>query len=258
MDDQPVGDERESSTATERPLPPPPTLGELARIVWERFRLRYPGWDPTRIVLMTAAVAGVSGMAWMSFAPKRTVAEMAPLRVVTTYAQTTSEPASSTTTTPSTWVIDVAGAVHHPGPVAVYASARVNDVIAAAGGPQADADLERVDRAAIVRDGQRIYVPRVGQKEIPQVLEPNGESADQPGLASSKEAPGGSSIPKRVDLNHASSSELEALPGVGPATAQAILAYRHDHGSFQQVDDLANVKGIGPAKLANLRPHVFV
>jgi competence protein ComEA len=150
-------------------------------------------------------------------------------------------PASTATTTAEV-VVHVAGAVARPGVVRLGGGGRVTDAIAAAGGPAADADLNQVNLAAKVGDGDRIYVPRRGEAPPP------APTAGAP--ASARAGP--------VDLNAAGPEQLDALPGVGPATAKAIVDYRTRHGRFRAVDDLLSVPGIGPAKLATLKPLVRV
>jgi competence protein ComEA len=154
-----------------------------------------------------------------------------------------SAPAGSTPTTTGEVVIDVAGAVGRPGVVRLGGPGRVVDAIAAAGGATPDADLNQVNLAAKVSDGDRVYVPRRGESPPPI------SSAGGAGTA----APTGP-----IDLNRATVEQLDALPGVGPATAKAIVDFRTRHGSFRTVDDLLSVPGIGPAKLANLKPLVRV
>jgi competence protein ComEA len=138
-------------------------------------------------------------------------------------------------------VVAAAGAVARPGVYKLAAGSRVTDVLEAAGGPTADADVDRINLAAKVADGERVYVPRKGEAAPP--------------VASSGDAHAKAEV---VDLNTATAEELEALPGVGPATAQAILDYRAQHRRFRSVDELLEVRGIGEAKLAQLRPHVRV
>ena len=149
------------------------------------------------------------------------------------------------TTVAAELVVHAAGAVVRPGLHRVPSGARVADVLAAAGGPAPDADLDRVNLAAPVADGERVYVPRRGEA-VPAVDAGGGAGE------------GGSGAARVVDLNTATAADLEALPGVGPATAQAILDYRRQHGRFRSVDELLEVRGIGPAKLSQLRPHVRV
>jgi competence protein ComEA len=149
-------------------------------------------------------------------------------------------------------VVDVAGAVVRPGLVSVTSGARVADAVAAAGGLRPDADADRLNLASPVTDGARIYVATVGQSSIPV---PIGPSAGAGGGADGSSA---TTIPAPVDLNSATADQLDILPGVGPSTAQAILSYRSAHGSFASVDDLDQVRGIGPAKLAQLRALVTV
>ena len=151
-------------------------------------------------------------------------------------------PAGATPTTTGEVIVDVAGAVARPGVVRLAGPGRVIDAIAAAGGAAADSDLNQVNLAAKVNDGDRIYVPRRGESPPPA-----------PSTGSSSSPP---SAP--VDLNSAAPEQLDALPGVGPATAKAIVEYRTRHGRFRTVDDLLSVPGIGPAKLANLKPVVRV
>lgn len=142
-------------------------------------------------------------------------------------------------------VVHVAGAVHRPGVVRVEPGARVLDAIDAAAGPAPDADLHRLNLAAVVVDGQRIYVPLVGEANVPADV----PSADPPGEATPAAL---------IDLNTANADDLETLPGIGPATAAAIIGHRERRGPFLTLDELLDVGGIGPAKLDAIRELVRV
>lgn len=128
-------------------------------------------------------------------------------------------------------VVSVVGAVADPGLLTLAPGARVHDALQATE-PLPDADLLSLNLAQKLTDGQQLVVPVVGESHP-------GESA----------ASG-------ISLNSASASELTALPGIGPATAAAIVAHRENSGSFGAVEDLLQVKGIGPAKLEGLRDQV--
>ena len=145
-------------------------------------------------------------------------------------------------------VVHVVGAVNAPGVVRVATGARVLDAVAAAGGLASQADTARVNLAARLIDGQRVVVPAVGQN-VPSAV---GDSSG--GAAGS----GPPDVSSPISLNEATLAQLDSLPGVGPATAAAIIAYRDQHGPFRNVDALADVRGIGPAKLDQLRPLVTV
>lgn len=155
---------------------------------------------------------------------------------------------------PEEVVVHVAGAVLQPGLHHLASPARVQDAVAAAGGLAPDADGDRVNLAAPLADGARVYVPRVGV-DVPPV-DPSsvgGGGRADPASAASEGEP-----VEPVDLNTASATELEALPGVGPATAAAIVAHREQIGRFATVDELLDVRGIGEAKLAAVRDLVVV
>jgi competence protein ComEA len=141
-------------------------------------------------------------------------------------------------------LVDVAGAVHRPGVYRLRSGARVADAVARAGGARRRADLSAVNLAAKLEDGRQILVP---------VRTPAGAAA---GPVSSG-VPGAPPAPP-VDLNTATLEQLDSLDGVGPVTAQKILAYRQQHGGFGSVDELGQIPGIGPKRLAALRDHVRV
>jgi len=140
-------------------------------------------------------------------------------------------------------VVHVAGAVRRPGLVEGTEGWRVADALKEAGGPLRAADLDRLNLAAHLADGQRIFVPEVGEAE-PGVV-----------AASTPSAVGGMAD-AMVDLNTADSAALETLPGIGPATAAAIISHRESHGRFATVDALVAVRGIGPATLEQIRDRV--
>ncbi len=145
-------------------------------------------------------------------------------------------------------VVQAAGAVVSPGVYHVPGGARVVDVVTAAGGPAPDADLQAVALAGKVSDGARVYVPRVGEVVTAPPSVAGGVGGSTPATPP----------PPPIDLNQATVAQLDALPGVGPAIAQAIVDYRSAHGPFASVDDLLEVRGIGPAKLDGFRALVTV
>lgn len=192
-----------------------------------------------------------------------TLATTGPSPDASGLANTTSGSAAGTGTVgPVT--VDVAGAVSHPGLVTLQSGARAADAVRAAGGPAADADIDRLNLAAKVADGVRLYVPHRGELAVPMPLNggdaAGGTAPGGGGTGSQAAASGsGSAMPGApVDINSATAEQLDTLPGVGPATAAAIIAYRDQHGPFHTVDDLLEVRGIGDAKLEQLRPVVTV
>jgi competence protein ComEA len=138
--------------------------------------------------------------------------------------------------------VHVTGAVRHPGVYAVPSWARLDLAVKRAGGPAKGADLEGVNLAAKIADGQQVVVPRRGM-----------------GAASAGGDVGaavGAAPPQPINLNTATVDQLDELDGVGPATAQKILAWRQEHGGFRSVDDLKQISGIGPKRFEALKDKV--
>lgn len=155
------------------------------------------------------------------------------------------------TLAPARVAVHVVGAVAQPGVYHLAAGARADDALQAAGGPTTNADLRQVNLAALVQDGEQLVIPRVGER-ITTTTSP-ATSRGTPGSRQSS-----TTVPIIVDLNRATIDDLDRLPGVGPTTAKAIIDHRSRNGPFASVDELLAVRGIGPAKLAEIRPWVKV
>lgn len=152
-------------------------------------------------------------------------------------------------------VVHVAGAVKNPGVVRVPRGSRVDDAVRAAGGFSAQADPDSINLAQPLEDGVQIYVPRKGDPV--QVEGRVGAVSSAPVSARSEKGSSGTPSGK-LNINTASAEQLESLPGVGPVTARAIIEYRQQNGGFRSVDELIEVRGIGPKRLEQIRPYVFV
>jgi competence protein ComEA len=200
--------------------------------------------DPARAAAALGVIALVIVAGWWLVRPSARAVET-DLPVASTVPL-----ASPPSLAPVEVVVQVAGAVAQPGVYRLADGARVVDLVEAAGGALADADLQALALAGRLTDGQRIQVPRQGEVLSPSVLGVAAADATGAGAASAPETP--------VDVNVATMAELDTLPGIGPATAQAILTYRERNGPFRTVDDLGEVQGIGPARLDALRDLVRV
>jgi competence protein ComEA len=224
-------------------------VGEEHIETFGTWRDRVEVWRGDRRVVaaVLACIAVAAAIAWW-----RAGAAAAPPRPSLASASPSSTVRAATTTTgPEHLVIDVVGAVRTPGIVRVPSRARVVDAIAAAGGATADADLVRLNLAAPLADGARVAVPAVGRP--PPALDPTavtGAPAPEGATAGTAAGP--------ININSATADELDKLPGIGPATAAAIVSDRSAHGPFASVDDLQRVRGIGPSKLEQLRDLVSV
>lgn len=149
--------------------------------------------------------------------------------------------------TPSSLVVDVDGAVSNPGVYELAAGARVNDAIQAAGGLTSEADAAAINRAALLTDGQKVYVPHIGE-EVETTA--GTVTPASPGAASSDAGP--------VNINTATVDDLDTLPGVGPSTAQAIVDDRAQNGAFASIEDIMRVSGIGEKKYEKLKGLICV
>lgn len=226
----------------------PPTWRERLDDLLVRARdLPVPALVVAAVVALAVAVVVVVLGLRSSRPPVEEVLPVATTVASDDGARATSAP--STTTGPV--VAHAAGAVRTPGLHELPAGARVADLLDASGGALDDADLDRLNLAAPLTDGARVYVPRRGETEIPTALGPVAPSSDT-GANEAEEAV------EPVALNQAGSEELERLPGVGPATATAILEHRRSNGPFRHVDDLLDVRGIGEAKLEQIRELVVL
>lgn len=148
-------------------------------------------------------------------------------------------------TAPGPVTVHVTGGVEAAGLRSLPAGARVGDAVAAAGGLTTDADLERINLARPLADGEHVHVPRIGEDPLPDAA-PGGAAAG---------AVGSDGL---LDLNRATAAELETLPGIGPTRAAAIVDHRERHGPFSVPGDLRAVPGIGEATFQTLAPLVVV
>jgi competence protein ComEA len=142
-------------------------------------------------------------------------------------------------------VVHVVGSVLHPGVYTLPQASRVADAITSAGGPLSSADLTALNLARVLTDGEQVYVPAIGETAA-------DVTAGRPGGGSAIAADG------TVNINTASATELETLPGVGPSTAEKIVSDREANGPFSAPEDLMRVPGIGPKKFEALKDLVSV
>jgi competence protein ComEA len=233
----------------------------------DRFRtwLAFVGWQ--RFTFVVAAAPVVAFVAWwMVRLPAPPVESLIPVAPSAVTAAPSEWVSPLQTLAPSRIAVHVVGAVRQPGVYHLAAGARADDALRAAGGASDNADLRRVNLAASVLDGDQLYIPRIGER-LPNTSTSTNESNGNPGAPtrasnnsnnSNSASATSSTLLLIVDLNRATATDLDRLPGVGPATAKAIIDHRTRNGPFASVDDLLKVKGIGPAKLAEIRPWVKV
>ncbi|AKK03767.1 ComEA family DNA-binding protein [Corynebacterium epidermidicanis] len=203
---------------------------ELTRPTGEEdlMHVRYPKprWEislRSGLFLALAVLVSIAGFAMLRRPP-----QLAPVTNPYALAATpTSAPTAATD-----FIVSVGGAVVAPGLVTLTPGARVADALSAAT-PAADAHLRDLNLAHKLVDGQHLVIPRVG--EPASSLEPSGRA------------------PGKVSLNSADAKALEDLPGVGAKTAEAIIAYREQSGGFTSIEQLKEVKGIGPSKFEKMK-----
>jgi competence protein ComEA len=198
-------------------------------------------------VICALLVLGLMAAGWLLL-HARPVAVASPGDVVTvaTPIQSSASATPSMAKTASKIVVHVLGAVRDPGLVRLPENSRVQDAIDAAGGLTRQAEPGELNLAQLLSDGQQVLIGTAHH--------PAGEVREQPGSGTGS----GAAAKGALDLNRASESQLEELPEVGPVTAQAILAWRQEHGRFTRIEELQEVDGIGPKTYAQIAPHVRV
>jgi competence protein ComEA len=142
-------------------------------------------------------------------------------------------------------VVDVAGAVANPGVYRLPAGSRVEDAVRRAGGATARAEVDAINRAARLTDGQQIIIPDRAKSPVGVTA---GSTPGTGGAATSSTEP--------ISIGTASLEDLDTIEGIGPVTAQKILDYRDEHGGIASIDQLDEIDGIGPATMDALRSRL--
>ena len=218
------------------------------------------------VLVLLAAVAVVLGIrvAWASSSAKpQSIAAAAHgqpaglvTRTVPAAFATTGAGGSPAATATGILLVHVVGQVRHPGVVRLSSGSRVLDAVTAAGGAMPSADLNHLNLARVLVDGEQIVVPKPGEIVLGASGTQGGGAGSTAGGSAGSTA--GGSAGGLVDLNTADASALDSLPGVGPVLSQRILDWRTAHGRFSSVDELGEVSGIGVKLLAQIGPRVKV
>lgn len=194
-------------------------------------------------VMVVVALLALAVVATVVALGKSAATEV-PISPATVSRSAAAPPSPSKSSSPERVRVHVAGSVATPGVVVIVRGSIVQDAIAAAGGLSPDADPADLNLAAPVSDGMQI---RIGSSADPEGM----IAVAGPGVEASGEVGGG-----KLDLNSATAAQLEELPGIGPVTAGAIIAWREEHGPFSSVEQLQEIDGIGPKTFDRLEPKV--
>ena len=227
--------------------------------LWHRIR---SGEDPVAFGAVVVIAAVLAGLVWFwagahsGGVPAASAAPGRPDIGGTPPASGVHGLAPTSTTSPPL-AVHVAGAVARPGLYRLPAGSRVADAVALAGGKLPRADVDRLNLAAKLTDGQKVMVTRRGEA-VPVDSSAGGVSGTGSAAAGSDGAPAGGAPPEPIDLNAADLAALDSLPGIGPATARAIIEERTRRGGFRSPRDLLRVPGIGEGRFARLKDRVRV
>lgn len=210
------------------------------------------------VVAILVVIAAASGLAMASFNSRSSgvsfersdEASASEVRGSGDASPDDADESSAKSSSPAEVYVDVDGAVVRPGVYRLKDGARVSQAIDAAGGLTAEADVTGLNRASKITDGQKIYVPTVGEQ---QAVAADGGADGGAVLAS-----GANDVAGLVNINTASAAELQTLSGIGPSMAQSIIDERTKNGAFASVDDLMRVSGIGEKKLAKIKDCICV
>nr|WP_090274211.1 ComEA family DNA-binding protein [Mycolicibacterium komanii]CRL67139.1 competence protein ComEA-like protein with helix-hairpin-helix repeat region [Mycolicibacterium komanii] len=257
VEPEPVDEDRRPDTSLTRWLPESTGGGAAGWIAAVRA-------DPGRAGVIALGGVGLLAVLVTVFvllrddSPAVAAAKLPPVQMVSS-ASPTPDAASPAPGGPV--VVSVVGLVHKPGLVTLATGARIADALTAAGGPLDGADLVGLNMARRITDGEQIVVgiaPPPGEPPAMGSSVSSGAAAPVPANAPASGEGGGASAGGTVDLNTATVEQLDTLPGIGPVTAAAIVAWRDANGRFTSVDQLGDVDGIGPARLEKLRDLVHV
>ncbi|EGP4755862.1 competence protein ComEA [Enterococcus faecium] len=150
---------------------------------------------------------------------------------------------------PKVMYTDIKGSVKEPGIYSFSSEERVYDVLKRAGGLLEEADSDRINFSAKIEDQQVLYIPAVGE-EPPEHLNQSASSEGKQSTADTE--------PSKININTASPSELQQIPGIGSVKAQEIIRFREENGSFQKVEDLQEISGIGEKTVEKLKNFVTI
>ncbi len=191
--------------------------------------------QPTLIALLIVIILFISGsIYYASLKRPKEIISVRPENSKNDY----SSPKNSK---PKKIIVYICGTVKEPGVYQLNEGERVIDAIERAGGALPQAELEALNLASKLNDGQKIYLPKKG--EIKKNLDSN---------------PSSNEIEERININQADSQQIEQLSGIGPVLAERITKYREEHGFFKNIDELKKVEGIGPKKFENLKDKITV
>ena len=217
-------------------------------VVDEGWRDRLERWSGKRkdsvvLLIVVGVVAVAALLLWQRNPPAQIAPPAKPVEAPPPVGLVAPGPTAASPT--AVVLVHVSGAVERPGLYELPIGARIADAIDLAKGPRPIADLDSINLAEPLTDGQKVDVPRKGEA-VAAAVPPTATAS-----------PGGSTA-STIDLNSADQAALETIPGVGPVTASAILAYRDEIGGFDSIDQLLEVTGIGPATLESMRAYISI
>ena len=141
-----------------------------------------------------------------------------------------------------TIVVHITGEVNKPGVIELEEGKRIIDAIKTAGGAPSKANLTQINLAYVLKDGMKIYIPNIEDKNIEYITTNIGDSDDK----------------EKININLANEKDLQKLPGIGTSTAKKIIKYREENGEFKNIEDIKNVKGIGESKYEEIKEKIEI